>query len=149
MTPNVQDIIEQAATIETGSPVHEAIAQIRITGSDRLYLIDEAGRPAGVISDFTLLKAVLRGESCQMEIDSLASPIADILTPEQPLEQVALFFRCGYRTQMAVISDGRLLGMVRRTRLLLALEDTFENDDLLEPAAVPYPSLPQETRLIG
>ncbi|HSG68948.1 MAG TPA: CBS domain-containing protein [Planctomycetaceae bacterium] len=149
MTLTVHDIIEQAATIERGASIQEAITQIRITGSDRLYLVDSTSRPLGVVSDFTLLKAVLRGESCQMEIDCLAAPIADILTPEQPLEQVALFFRCGYRTQMAVISDGQLLGIVRRTQLLFALEDVFESHDLLEPAAVPYPSLPRETRLIG
>ena len=149
MMPSVQDIIEQAATIETGSPIQEAISQIRVTGSDRLYLIDDQTQPIGVVSDFTLLKAVLRGELGQEPIDSLASPLVDMLTPEQPLEQVALFFRCGYRTQMAVISEGQLLGIVRRTQLLLALGEEFESHELLEPAAVPYPALAPGNRLIG
>jgi CBS domain-containing protein len=150
MITRLEDIIEQATTIAMGTPLEQAIALIRESGTDQLVLTDDAERPVGVVSDFTLLKAVLRGESRDFPVDRLASPLDDTLTPDQPLQQVALFFRCGYRSRMVVVADGRVRGIVRRTRLLLALDDSSELAEDREPAvALTRSRFEQEVRLIG
>lgn len=131
-----REIMEAAPTITAGATIRNAVASVRDSHSDQLYLTDSLGRLQGVVTDYALLKALLRGENDEQTIESLTAPLADILTPEQPLEQAALFFRCGYRTQMAVVDEGRLLGIVRRRPLLLAISERREYESPAEAPSV-------------
>jgi signal-transduction protein with cAMP-binding, CBS, and nucleotidyltransferase domain len=82
---------------------------------------NEVGHVSSVACDFILLKALIRGESANIAVGQLASPLQDRLMPTQPLEEAAVFFRLGFRTQLPVFENGQFLGIVERTSLLAAL----------------------------
>lgn len=121
MSIGLRDLLESAVTVTSSTCVEEAVARMNEQRTDRVYLVSSDEPGVRVVTDFALLKAILRGEACCTPVSSLAAPVNEFLTPEQPLELAAVFFRSGFRTEMVVLEQGRLMGVVRRTTLLSAL----------------------------
>lgn len=117
----VGDLLKSAAIVSADCPLLDAVRLMTSEHRDRVYVTNESGQVATVVCDFVLLKALIRGESQHIAVGQLASPLQDRLTPTQPLEDAAVFFRVGFRTQLPVFENGQFLGIVERTSLLAAL----------------------------
>lgn len=117
----VGDILKSAAIVSADCPLIDAVRLMTCEHRDRVYVTNESGHVASVVCDFVLLKALIRGESRDMVVGQLASALQDRLMPTQPLEEAAVFFRVGFRTQLPVFENGQFLGIVERTSLLAAL----------------------------
>lgn len=121
MSQVVGDILRSAAIVPSDCPLQEAVRLMTSENRDRVYVTNESGHVSSVACDFILLKALIRGESSDIAVGQLASPLQDRLMPTQPLEEAAVFFRLGFRTQLPVFENGQFLGIVERTSLLAAL----------------------------
>ena len=121
MSQFVGDILKSATIVSADCSLRDAVRLMRADNRDRVYVTNDIGRVSGVVCDFTLLKALVRGESSSLAVGQFAAPLQDHLLPTQPLDEAAVFFREGFRTQMPVLENGQFLGIVERTSLLAAL----------------------------
>jgi len=121
MSHLVGDILKSATIVPSDCPLEQAVRLMTAENRDRVYITDNVGHVSSVVCDFILLKALIRGESSDIAVGQLASPLQDRLMPTQPLEEAAVSFRLGFRTQLPVFENGQFLGIVERTSLLAAL----------------------------
>jgi signal-transduction protein with cAMP-binding, CBS, and nucleotidyltransferase domain len=121
MSKLVGDILKSATIVPSDCPLQEAVRLMTSENRDRVYVTDRVGHVSSVVCDFVLLKALIRGESSDINVGQLAAPLQDRLMPTQPLEEAAVSFRLGFRTQLPVFENGQFLGIIERTSLLAAL----------------------------
>ncbi len=141
-TLNIGDMIENAAVIRHDAAISQTIEIMTAHQCDRVYVTDEVGRVSCVICDYRLLKAMVRGDFESCLLSDLASPLSEILSPEQSLSQAAVLFRSGHVTEIPVFESRQFLGVVRRKSLLAALLNCEETTGSTTPLA----SLDREVR---
>jgi len=118
MIETVGNLVESAAVVSCDADLHSAVETMRSQQCDRLYLTDREARVSSVVFDYTLLKAHIRGDLQNGSLSQYAAPLQNILSPDQPLAQAALLFRCGYQAELPVFESHQFLGVVRRRTLL-------------------------------
>lgn len=85
-------------------------------------VVDSAGRLAGVITDYEILKAELIGEAADTPLDCLISRCVWMLAPTDDLHVAAARFRDGRHSLAAVVDGDRLIGGLRRQDVLRAVD---------------------------
>ena len=118
MKMSIRELMIPPAIISQGTSLGDAARVLKRDDCDRIYLLDERHELMGVVTDYSLLKAVLRGEPLSACCDALVQPVEETLCPDQPLERAAVLFRCGHRTQIPIVDNHRLVGCLRREDLL-------------------------------
>jgi CBS domain-containing protein len=154
---NVQEIMTtQVITIRSDSPLQDAIGALlehRVSG---MPVVDESGRPIGMLSEGDLLRRAELGTERKRPrwLGFLLGPgrlaeeyththgrrVADVMTdkfysvaPDTPVQDVVHLMERHRIKRVPVLKDGRLVGIVSRANLLRAL-------------ALAAPALPAGTR---
>ncbi|MBI1312745.1 CBS domain-containing protein [bacterium] len=153
MQVTVRDLMTpRPATIPQYATIEDAIQLVLERAVDEVYVVDEAGRLTGTVSDYVLLKSsILRSDSRQ-PVTRVMSRSMIVLRPEATLEEVAGLFRESCYPRLAVIEDGRVVGQLCRRevlRTLVVLDDLNagrSNGRRIEPAARETPPRPVSLR---
>jgi CBS domain-containing protein len=110
-------------TVDLDDTVDHAISLMvrhRISG---LPVLDKQGRPAGIISEFDLLKLICDGGGEQSRVCDYVSPDLFGVSEEDDWVSVADMFRAKHVRRLPVLRNGMLVGIVTRHDLVRAVRD--------------------------
>jgi predicted transcriptional regulator len=105
---------------DTIDEVISLMVKHRISG---LPVVDEQGRPVGVISEFDLLNLICEGQTIQAHVRRYMSGNLYSVTEEDSWVHVVDLFRATYVRRLPVLREGRLVGIVTRHDLMHAIHD--------------------------
>jgi len=111
VTVNVDDTIDHAITL---------MVRHRISG---LPVLDRAGLPVGIISEFDLLELICEGQAEQDKVSHYMSPKLFGVAEEDSWVTVVDAFRTKHVRRLPVLRDGKLVGIVTRHDLMHAVRD--------------------------
>ncbi|MBN9522697.1 CBS domain-containing protein [bacterium] len=115
MTPN-------PASVRHGIPVREAAAFLAGRGVGAALVVNDAGRPVGVISQSDVLLAVEAGVD-GAPVREVMSPAVIAVEPDaDALQAAVVMIRCMVRRVFVVDEDGTPVGVVSTTDLLRTLK---------------------------
>ncbi|GLY67890.1 quaternary amine ABC transporter ATP-binding protein [Amycolatopsis taiwanensis] len=119
-------LVEPLATLDRGAEPGAALRLMQERRCSALFVLEQDGRLAGVISDTDATEAAGRGEE---SVQGIISQEFAAVRPETPVSE--LFTPAAEnRLPLAVIDDDRrLLGVVPRATLLAALGEATHSDD--------------------
>jgi CBS domain-containing protein len=154
---NVQEIMTtQVITVQSSSPLQDAIGVMLKHGVSGMPVLDEDGRPVGMLSEGDLLRRTELdterrrprwlcfllgpGRLAEEYTHTHGRTVADVMTdklhsvaPDTPVQEVVRLMERHRIKRVPVLKDGQLVGMVSRANLLRAL-------------ALAAPALPAGTR---
>lgn len=142
---------EEVLTVGAGTPAREVLDKLgSVPGARRVVVVDGDGRPIGIITDTDLVRRALPqnrpglmqrlfGGSKDAPLQATNRTVADLMTPNPVVAPataniaaaVGLMVERGVKVLPVVDKDGRLVGIVNRTRLLGVL---IQHHDLPERA---------------
>jgi len=111
VTVNVDDTVDHAISL---------MVRHRISG---LPVLDQEGRPVGVISEFDLLELICEGQTEQDKVSQYMSPDLFGVAEQDSWVTVADAFRTKRFRRLPVLRDGTLVGIVTRHDLMHAIRD--------------------------
>jgi len=133
----VRDIMDtDAPAFDEDLDVSNAYSLLLSTNHDGAPVVNSQGRLLGMLSDRDLMAGMLRGQSAigrvsmakPQTVGELCSRPAVVTVPEiTALRAAQQMLYHGVR-RLAVIEEGRLVGVVTRTTLLAALHEDLESD---------------------
>lgn len=122
MTVVVKDLLSSAPVCLTSdATVEEALRLVLEREVTEIYVIDEAGRLEGVVTDYELLKSQLTDTVDDRNIDSLMCCSLPVVSANDAVTAVAARFREARHAQMAVVENGRLIGVIGRRDIMRSL----------------------------
>jgi CBS domain-containing protein len=117
--PAVRDLMtSHPVSIDPQTTIATAIEMLTAAGVSELYVTDRDVRLLGVVTDYELLKARMSGIPAESGVTTQMSRGMMTVTPDANVESVARLFRDGRYSQLAVVADGRLVGVVHRREVL-------------------------------
>ena len=120
--------VRQVDIAEASESVLEAACRMRERGVGTLVIVDDAGRPVGVLTDRDLaLRVVAAGG------DSRVTSVGDVMTAHPrtvsestPIESALSLMRSGSFRRLPVVNeDGKLVGIVSLDDVLALLAEEF------------------------
>lgn len=111
VTVDLDDTIDYAVTL---------MVKHRISG---LPVVDQDGRPVGIVSEFDLLELICEGQTDQDKVRHYMSRGLFGVTEEDSWVTVADMFREKHVRRLPVLRDGALVGIVTRHDLMHAIRD--------------------------
>jgi CBS domain-containing protein len=105
-------------TVAPDETAQEALALLSATGAPEACVIADDGRFLGLVTDYELLKAALNGSLAELQVHELMHRRPQTLSAEQTLADAARLFRDGGLSRVPILSDGRVVGLVRRGDVL-------------------------------
>jgi CBS domain-containing protein len=115
----VRDVMNWTSlTLRPECPAGEAMAILAESDADSLFVTDADGRFLGVVTGYELLKAELNGTLPDSTVEHLLHRPTQSLSLDQPLGEAAKLFREAALSQVPVLREGRLLGIIERKSLL-------------------------------
>ncbi len=128
------------ATVTARMSLEEALALLVESELTELCVVDDAGRMAGIVTDFDLLKASLNAELPGRVVGSLISRAVTLLSADTLIDRAVPLFREGSCSRIYVCRNGKLLGRLTRSIVLkyLAQKDATGPSPMRPlPIAVP------------
>lgn len=141
-----------AVTAET--TVVDAIQQLLNSGSSEIFVVDDDNRLLGILPDYELLKAQLTGIPSELTAANLMSCQVPTTSPTQSIAILAPQLRESRYGRIAVVEDGRLLGLICRQdimRILAVFNDLQHPEvefDTVEPESLEVVEVAEE-RLVA
>lgn len=105
-------------TIRPDLPVAAAMSIMAEHGLDHLFVIDDADRFLGIVTDHSLLKAELVGLSADSTVTAWMHRRPETLTTEHTVADAVKLCRDASLSRIPILRDGRLIGIVERRELL-------------------------------
>lgn len=134
MQITVQELMTaDPATVTPQATVADAVAVMLEHDLSEVYVVDQTGRLLGILPEFEVLKVQLHGIPASTLVETVMNCHIATVQPSQRVAQIAHHLRDGFQSQLAVVSEGRLLGQLRRRdvlRLLFALEWLDQSDSM-------------------
>lgn len=122
MQVTVRDLMtSQPLTVRELSTVEETTRKILERAVSEAYVVDEAGRLLGTVSDFSLLKARMIQSDSQEPVTRFMSRNMVVLSPDMRLDEVAGYFRESCYPRLAVAEAGKVIGQLSRRDVLRAM----------------------------
>jgi Mg/Co/Ni transporter MgtE len=119
MNGSVCDVMNWTClTIRPDCPAAEAMAILANADADTLFVADADNRFRGIVTGYELLKADLNGTLSDATAEQLMHRRLQSLSVDQPLGEAAKLFREAALSQVPVLRDGRLLGVIDRKAML-------------------------------
>ncbi len=115
MIVSVRDLASSpptSASIEM--TVSDALDAVLTTGTGELYVTDDSGLLAGVVTDYDLLKAQMNGSRESQRVEEVMSRCPACISANEPVVELVGMFREARYSQMAVVDRGHLVGIVSR-----------------------------------
>jgi CBS domain-containing protein len=105
-------------TIRPDLTVADAMAIMAEHSQDHLFVIDDADRFLGIVTDHSLLKAELIGSSSDAAVSAWMHRRPETLTTEHTVADAVKLCRDASLSRIPILRDGRLIGIVERRELL-------------------------------
>lgn len=110
-----------AATVQETASFEEVLSSVVARGVPEVYVLDREQRLLGIVTDYDLLKARLAQLEGSTPVDQLMCRNVASTRPDVDVREITPAFRdCSHR-EVTVIDEGRLIGVIRRQDILLAL----------------------------
>jgi CBS domain-containing protein len=130
----VRDVMNWTSlAIRPDCPASEALAIVAESDADTLFVTEADGRFLGVVTGYELLKAELNGTLAEATAAQLLHHRPQALLADQPLGEAAKLFREAALSQVPVLRDGRLLGVIDRKALLRYLTAQRQESIIARP----------------
>lgn len=142
MRKTVADLMSvDFVTVTARMSLEEALALLVESELAELCVVDDAGRLAGIVTDFDLLKACLNAELRGRVVGSLISRAVTLLSADTLIDHAVPVFREGSCSRIYVCRDGQLMGRLTRAAVLkyLAQKNSSTN---APPVRCPLPVAP-------
>ena len=113
------------AGVMVETTVDQALEALLSAGVNQLYVTDQDGMLAGVVTDYDLFKAQLTRTVAGERVERIMNRCPACVAADEPVAAVAGMFREARYAQLAVVDRGRLVGVIGRgdvMRLLRSLE---------------------------
>ena len=126
----VTDVMSQPICLASGSTLAEAEALLEKHGINALPVVDSEGRLLGLVSSLDLLRAFdfsedtilpAFGEVMKRPVESVMTRDVTTVCPRTPLTRVLAKIVDTRNKSFPVVDDGRVVGMVAREDVMLAL----------------------------
>jgi len=123
----IRDLVTDVpASLPLGATVAEALETLLAREATELYVTTEDSQLVGVVTDYELLKAQMTHTAGAASVASVMCCTPAVVQVNDPVANVAVKFREARFAQMAVVDEGRLVGLIRRRdvmRLMRALDE--------------------------
>lgn len=135
---NIEHVLAQkGGQVYTARPdqtVREALAQLAARNVGALVVVDDRGRPIGIISERDIVRAAARDESLfGRTVQRLMSRDLVVASPEDDLRVVAHTMTERRIRHLPVVVGERLVGIVSIGDVVKAQRDQYEGEiDILE-----------------
>lgn len=119
MQTPLRDVISWTTlTIRPEMTVADAMTVMADREVDHLFVVDADGEFLGIVTDHSLLKAELTGQTTDSKVEAWMSRRPETLTPEHTVGDAVKLCRDASLSRIPVLRNGRLLGVVTRRSLL-------------------------------
>lgn len=137
-------------TMSAEQTLAEAVRRLAASGDCDVYVVDSAHGLLGIVPDYELLKAHLLNEQLSCPLGSVMSSAVCTVDAFTPLCEVAIQMRSSFQRQMPVIDNGRLIGRITRTDLLvfLARQSSTTNESVSGDPVPQQPPAPNFLRAL-
>ncbi len=124
----------QVYTARPGQTVREALAQLAARNVGALVVVDDRGRPIGIISERDIVRAAVRDEQLfGRTVRQLMTRDLIVAAPEDDLRTVAHTMTERRIRHLPVVVEERLVGIVSIGDVVKAQRDQYEGEiDILE-----------------
>lgn len=118
--------IASPVVLPRGATVAQLIEAMSAAGQSSALVVDEAGQPAGIITEQDILRRVaLRCSGDEPVTSVMTSPVRSVSSTDYLYVAIAVMRRHGWRHMPVVDEGGRLVGIVERHEALaMAAEQT-------------------------
>ncbi|MEM1061445.1 MAG: CBS domain-containing protein [Planctomycetota bacterium] len=117
--PRVADIaVPPGPSLAADCVISEAATRLIEADCERAYLVDADGRPVGLVTAAAVLRSRCVGTAGDRPALSIACRCFGRVDAATPVAEVMPGFREDARERLAVLSVGRLVGVVRRLDVL-------------------------------
>lgn len=119
MTATVGDLMNWTSlTIRPDCPAEQSLRVLAEADAETLFVVDAEDRFHGLITGYELLKADLNGTLAAATAEQLMHRRPQSLGPQQTIGEALKLFREAALSQIPVLRDGRLLGIIERKAIL-------------------------------
>lgn len=105
-------------TIRPEMTVADAMALMADREIDHLFIVDAADRFLGIVTDHSLLKAELTGQSTETTVEAWMHRRPETLTAEHTVADAVKLCRDASLSRIPMVRGGRLIGIIERRELL-------------------------------
>ena len=126
----VRDLMSRKpVTVDQDTQLDDAMATLIREEVSDVYVTDSAGKLAGVVADYELLKANLIGAPDNLSVSDLMSRQMMTFEPDTDFNTAAGTFRDGRYRRVVVVDDGRPVGQISRGDILRSLAKRVSQRD--------------------
>jgi CBS domain-containing protein len=116
-------IVPDPRVLEAGAPVREAAALLARPGVASVLVVD-SGRLVGAVTALDVVRAVAGGaELGALSVGGIAGGAVETIGPDAPLDEAIHLMAEHELDRLAVVEDGRLLGILPREGLVRRLAE--------------------------
>lgn len=128
----VRDLMNsEMPCVNPSDGIDHVVKTLLTHGASEVYVVDHHDRLMGVVSDYEVLKMQLTETHQNLTAACIMNCHVETTDTNQPITELAMRLRSSYVSRLAVLHQGRLIGVLTRhslIRLLAALENTHHPD---------------------
>ena len=124
MKYSVSDVmrVRHSLVVAESATVREVAERLIVSDCDLLFATDASGRLSGVLSESSVVRALISPALASQEISTLITRHVESLTPSAPLSAAVPLFRASGCTAIPVVNDQRqIVGLLMRRDVMLRL----------------------------
>jgi CBS domain-containing protein len=111
----IKDLLSSTPVcLKSSCTVAEALELVLERNVAEIYITDEEGRLAGVVTDYELLKSQLTDTVDERGIETVMCRCPAVASAIEPIAAVAARFRDARYSKLAVVEEGKFLGVIGR-----------------------------------
>lgn len=124
MNYTVADVmrIRHSLVVTESATIREVAERLIVSDCDLMFATDLAGRLCGVLSESSIVRALISPNAATLSISSLITRHVESLSPAAPLSAAVPLFRTSASTAIPVVDEqGRVAGLLMRRDVLMRL----------------------------
>lgn len=124
MKYSVSDVmrVRHSLVVAESATVREVAERLIVSDCDLLFATDSSGRLSGVLSESSVVRALISPALASQEISALITRHVDSLAPSAPLSAAVPLFRASGCTAIPVVNDqSQIIGLLMRRDVMLRL----------------------------
>ncbi|MGE3315392.1 MAG: cyclic nucleotide-binding/CBS domain-containing protein [Planctomycetaceae bacterium] len=137
----IKDLVSSTPVcLNSSCTVAEALEFVLERNVAEVYITDDEGRLAGVVTDYELLKSQLMNTVDDRGVETVMCRCPAVASAVEPVAAVAARFRDGRHSKLAVVEDGKLVGTVGRHDVMRSVQADAVLSAVSESVAVESPA---------
>lgn len=133
----VKDLLSSPpVSLKTNCTIAEALAVVLEQDVTEIYVTDDAGGLLGVVTDYELLKSQMTDTVEARSIETVLCRCPAVASVGEPVAAVAGRFREARHSQMAVIEEGKLVGVIHRHDIMRTMRANVVLSEVSEQVEV-------------